>query len=139
MHSAAPPLRLYRGDRVAGVLALLLIALIAALTFLDVYGTKLMKRLARVAAVALLCLPLAACLGYTPVGKAIVGKLPNYEIRAKPAVSCSDFLERIDPEQRLSNAQQRAALKVCEQMTAGVVVNPAELQEAMRQSVPGPF
>lgn len=139
MHSAAPPIRINRNDIRAASALLVLGALLAFLTFLDAYGPRLMKRLACVAALGLLCLPLGGCLGLTPAGRAIVGKLPNYEIRQAPKISCSDFLARIDPDQTLTNAQQRAAVKVCEEMTAGVTVDPAALQDAMRQSVPSPF
>lgn len=86
---------------------------------------------------AALSLPLGGCV--TPVGRTIVAKLPDYEIRHAPTITCSDFLVRIDPEAKLTNAQQRAAVKVCEEMTKGAIIKPAEIQEAMRQTIPTPF
>jgi hypothetical protein len=136
---SSAPLRIYRGDRTAALGVLALLGLLASLTFLDVYGPPIMKRIARLAALALLAVPLTGCLGLTPVGRTIVGKLPNYEIRQAPAIPCSEMLVRVDPEARLTNAQQRAVVKVCEDMTRGVIVDPGELQDAMRQTVPGPF
>lgn len=121
----------------SAALAFVLIGLLAALTLWDIYGAPPMKRFLRVAVLALACLPASACI--TPAGRGIVAKLPDYEIRHAPAIPCSDFLARIDPEQQLSNSQQRAAVKVCEEMTKGVTVNPREVLESMRQSVPGPF
>lgn len=94
-----------------------------------------MRQFLTVAAVAALAMPAAGC-GYTALSRGAVNLLPDYEIRHVPAVTCSDFLQRIDPDQAFSNAQQRAALKVCEEMTKGAVIRPSEVQDAMRQTVP---
>lgn len=90
------------------------------------------------AAACVAALGLAGC-GYTQLTRGAAQLLPDYEIRQVPAVSCSDFLVRIDPDQAFSNAQQRAALKVCEEMTSGAVVRPSDVQDAMRSSLPLPF
>lgn len=61
MHSAAPPLRLYRGDLLAAAFALFLAALLGGLTLLDVYGDRIMKRCVTVAALVAVALVLTAC------------------------------------------------------------------------------
>jgi len=61
VHSAAPPLRLYRGDGRAALGLMALCALLAGLTFIDVYGVPFMKRIARLAILAAISIPLLAC------------------------------------------------------------------------------
>lgn len=89
-------------------------------------------------ATTLASVALSGCLGLSPATRGVAGLLPDYEIRQVPAVTCSEFLARIDPENTMSTASQRSALKVCEEMTAGAVVRPTEVQDVMRRSlIPG--
>lgn len=63
MHSAAPPLRFYRGDLAAAAGALALTALCVGLTLLDVYGDWIMKRALRLAALVAVAFVVTACVG----------------------------------------------------------------------------
>ena len=139
MHSAAPALRLYRGDGRAALAVLALLALIGAAHLFDRWRRSDMARIWSAITIAAACTAALALSACTATGRAIVSKLPDYEIRHAPAIPCSEMLVRVDPEAKLTNAQQRAVLKVCEEMTQGVVVSPAELQNAMRLTVPSPF
>lgn len=136
MHSAAPPFRLFRDDGRYGLVIAAVLAVLGLAFLFDRWRRSDMSRITTAFALAGIGLLLAGC---TATGRAIVAKLPDYEIRHAPAIPCSEMLVRVDPEQRLTNSQQRAVLKVCEEMTAGVVVSPAELQNAMRLTVPSPF
>lgn len=91
MHSAAPALRLYRGDGRAALGVVALCALLAGLTFLDVYGSNLMKRFARLAAIALLALPLIACNGMTRM----LDTMPK-EDRALVLKGASEHIQKCD-------------------------------------------
>lgn len=135
MHNAAP-FRLVRDDGRYGLVVAFALAVLGIAFLFDRWRRSDMSRIITALALAGAATLLVGCNG---AGRVIVGKLPDYEIRHKPAIPCSEMLRRVDPEQRLANAQQRAVLEVCEQMTKGLVVTPAELLNSMRLTVPSPF
>lgn len=113
-----------------------LILIVATLSHMKDF---LMKHRLMAAAVVACAFLLSGC-GLTQLSRGAADLLPDYEIRQVPKVTCSQFLQRIDPDQALTNAQQRSALGVCEEMTKGAVVRPSEVQDAIRNSIPGvPF
>lgn len=96
-----------------------------------------MNRALSLALVAVASLSLAACTG---IGQALAPDLPDFEVRAKTKISCSELVERADAaDKRLDATQLKPLFKACEEMQEGVTLKPGAARQSLRSGalIPG--